>query len=189
MGTTDAEKRITYDKQKGLIIDLKGIDLKKNEGANLLNDLETSKMIYELRIADTVVTAGGERAVGDMVNLSNNDVRLKAATDKPPAGIDGLIVIDTARDGMLSVKKGSKENLPLPWTTAFHELAESYGFVDSGQQYAEAHGSANTREAMLRDQRPQLKSAMPGGGGPNLIISGDKLKKHRDQVNKRLKKK
>lgn len=123
-----------------------------------------------------------------MVNLSNNDVRLTADTDKPPAGVDGLVVIDPARDGMLSVKKGSGEKLPVPWTSAFHELAESYAKVDGSKQYAEAHAEANMREDVLREQRPALKDFMRGGGGPNLILNGVKLKKHEDAVNKRLKK-
>ncbi len=188
LGTDDAKTRITYDKDKGLTIDLKDIDLKTNEGAKLLNDLTTSKKVYEFRIADTAITAGGERAVGDMANLSNNDVRLTATTDKPPSGVDGLVVIDPARDGMLSVTEGSGEKLPVPWTTAFHELAESYANVDGSKQYSEAHAGANSREDVLREQRPALKEFMRGGGGPNLRIDGDKLKKHRDTVNKRLKK-
>ena len=188
LGTDDAKTRITYDKDKGLTIDLKGIDLTKNEGAKLLNDLATSKKVYEFRISDTAITAGGERATGDMANLSNNDVRLTADTDKPPAGVDGLVVIDPARDGMLSVAEGSGEKLPVPWTTAFHELAESYAKVDGAKQYAEAHTEANTREDVLREQRPTLKDSMRGGGGPNLRLDGDKLKKHREAVNKRLKK-
>ncbi len=188
LGTDDANTRITYDKDKGLTINLKDIDLTKNAGAKLLNDLATSKKVYEFRISDTVITAGGERATGDMANLSNNDVRLTANTDKPPAGVDGLVVIDPARDGMLSVTEGSGEKLPVPWTTAFHELAESYAMVDGSKQYAESHTEANTREGVLREQRPTLKAFMPGGGGPNLRLNGDELKKHRDTVNKRLKK-
>ena len=188
LGTDDAKTRISYDKDKGLTVNLKDIDLTKNEGAKLLNDLTTSKKVYEFRIADTAITAGGERAVGDMANLSNNDVRLTANTDKPPSGVDGLVVIDPARDGMLSVTQGSGEKLPVPWTTAFHELAESYGFVDGSKQYSEAHAEANTREDVLREQRPALKDFMRGGGVPNLRLNGDKLKKHRDAVNKRLKK-
>jgi RHS repeat-associated protein len=189
LGTADAEKRITYDKDKGLTIDLKDVDLTKNEGAKLLNDLKSSKKVYEYRISDTVMTAGGERAVGDMANLSNNDERLTATTDKPPSGVDGVVVIDPARAQMTSVAKESNEKLPVPWTTAFHELAESYAKVDGSKQYTEAHADANSREDVLRNQRPELKEFMRGGGGPNLRLDGDKLKSHRDEVNKRLKKK
>src|SRR5712692_8078566 len=51
LGVDDAAKRITYDKKTNTItVDITGIDLTKNEGAALLNDVIGRKNRYDLSI-------------------------------------------------------------------------------------------------------------------------------------------
>lgn len=97
--------------------------------------------------------------------------------------------MDPAREGMVSVAEGTKLKVPESWTVAFHELAESYEKVERAKDYLGAHRDANSREDILRSQRPELSKYLPGGGSPLLMLSGDKLNKHRKEVTKQLKKK
>jgi len=54
----------------------------------------------------------------------------------------------------------------VPYTVAFHELAEAYAKVDKGMQHEQAHADAIKREDTLRAQRSELTKHDPGSGGP-----------------------
>ena len=188
LGTSDCDKRITYDaKTNTITVDLTGIDLSKNEGAALLNDLVTSKNRYDLSIGSSVETLGGfisldpknkkNRSSQDTVNLDNNpDDRFntlkppgKTEKSKPKAGIDDQVAFNltdqSKRESLTSLKPAVIESV------IFHELAEAYAKVEHNKQYAAAHQEAIDRETKLRDQRPYLKAYNPGSGpGDNVII-------------------
>jgi RHS repeat-associated protein len=183
LGTDDAAKRISYDEKTGSItVDLKGIDLTKNEGASLLSDVIGSKSVYGLTVGSSVESLGGQlsliptkdNAYSTMANLDNNpdDRFSKGKTDKqkPPKGVDDQIGINyDFRDK--NSESNTKLKLAPNWTTTFHELAEAYAKVEGSKQYAQAHQAAIDRETRLRDQRPYLKEHNPGAGpGTNIII-------------------
>ena len=183
LGTDDAVRRITFDEKTGIItVDLKGIDLAKNEGASLLNDVIGSEKVYGLTVGSSVESLGGQlsliptkdNAYSTMANLDNNpDNRYskgKTDKDKPPKGFDDQIGINYDFRN-----KNSKSTTKLPqapnFTVTFHELAEAYAKVEHGKQYAQAHQEAIDRETRLRDQRPYLKGYNPGSGpGTSIII-------------------
>jgi RHS repeat-associated protein len=183
LGTKDAAKRISFDEKTGVItVDLNGIDLTKNEGASLLNDVISSKKVYGLTVGSSVESLGGQLSLiptkknnyDTMENLDNNpdDRYSKGKSDdlKPPKGKDDQIGINyDYRD------KHSESTTKLPqapdYTVTFHELAEAYAKVEHNKQYAQAHQEAVDRETRLRDQRPNLKGYNPGSGpGTNIII-------------------
>jgi RHS repeat-associated protein len=183
LGTDDAAKRISYDEKTGIItVDLKDIDLTKNEGASLLSDVIGSKNTYGLTVGSSVESLGGQlsliptkdNAYSSMVNLDNNpdDRFSKGKTDKqkPPKGVDDQIGINyDFRDK--NSESNTKLKLAPNWTTTFHELAEAYAKVEGSKQYAQAHQAAIERETRLRDQRPYLKEHNPGSGpGTSIII-------------------
>ena|GEM_PF-3269594 len=184
LGTDDALKRIRFDEKTNTItVDLTGIDLTKNEGAALLNDVIESTKVYDVKIGSSVDTLGGERSLipqlkdgrvanVSMVNLDNNpDVRYKKGDiDKPKKGVDGQIAFNYDWRDKHS-ESTTKLKLAPNWTTTFHELAEAYAKVDGNMQYAQAHQKAIDRETKLREERPYLKHYNPGSGpGTNIII-------------------
>jgi RHS repeat-associated protein len=180
LGTQDADKRITYDAATNtLTVDLAGIDLTKNEGAALLNDVVTSKNRYDLSIGSTVETLGGtisldpkdRRSPGrDVVNLDNNpddrfDYRRppgKVDAEKPKKGIDDQVAFNLAgrspRESITTRKPAALDSI------IFHELAEAYAKVEHNKQYAAAHREAESREYRLREQRPNLREHNLGSG-------------------------
>jgi RHS repeat-associated protein len=61
LGTDDAAKRIKFDEKTNTItVDLTGIDLTKNEGAQLLSDVISSNKVYDVKIGTSVDTKGVE---------------------------------------------------------------------------------------------------------------------------------
>jgi hypothetical protein len=181
LGTDDAAKRITFDDKTGTItVDLKGIDLTKNEGASLLSDVIGSDKTYGLTVGTSVETLGGQLSMPSknyrdtMANLDNNpdDSYKKGKPDmrKPPKGKDDQIGINFDYRNKNST---NTTKLPLApnFTITFHELAEAYAKVEHNKQYAQAHQEAIDRENRLRDQRPYLKEYNPGSApGTNIII-------------------
>lgn len=188
IGTEDAAKRVIYDEKTGVLtIDLSGIDLTKNEGANLLNDVINHKtedgkdVVHSITIGESVETLKGSLSLkpgGDntrtIANLDNqSDDRFpkgKPDTEKPPSGIDNQIGINsTYRDANKVSNTSLKKSLA--WTETFHELAEGYSKIKNKQQYAGAHQNAADRETKLREQRPYLKEYNPGSGpGGGIVI-------------------
>jgi RHS repeat-associated protein len=184
IGTDDAAKRIKFDEKTNTItVDLSGIDLSKNEGAALLNDVIGSTKVYDVKVGTSVDTKGGEISLvpqlkggkvqnQSMVNLDNNpDVRYKKGDkDMPKSGVDDQIAVNYSWRDQHS-ESDTKLKLAPNWTTTFHELAEAFAKVDSNMQYAQAHQKAIDRETKLRDQRPYLKDSNPGSGpGTRIII-------------------
>jgi hypothetical protein len=184
LGTDDAAKRIKFDaKTNTITVDLTGIDLNKNEGAALLNDVISSNKVYDVKIGTSVDTKGGEislvpqlkngRVQNDLIaNLDNNpDVRYtKGDKDRPKNDVDDHIAFNYDWRDKHS-ESNTKLKLARNWTTTFHELAEAYAKVDGSMQYAQAHQKAIDRETKLREQRPYLKEYNPGSGpGTSIII-------------------
>lgn len=149
-----------------------------------MNDVVTSKSVYEVSIGSSVETLGGTVSLipsirgGDwMANLdSNPDDRYnnrkppgKVDKEKPRKGVDDQIAFNFD-----FLHKNSKSNTNLKQaqdhTISFHELAEAYAKVEHNKQYAQAHQEAIDRETRLRDQRPYLKGYNPGSGPGNSII-------------------
>jgi hypothetical protein len=137
-------------------------DRKTNEGAALIYDLATSSKTFVYSESNDVQTAAGTRPSGDngIDNLDPNpDARYnKTASDRPPSGVDGLVVIapstrKMAKGTNLEVSRGA---------LAFHELAESFAKVNDGQQYSGAHAAAIQREITLINQRPFFTDAPAG---------------------------
>jgi RHS repeat-associated protein len=170
--------RISFNaKTNTFTVDLSGIDLTQNEGANLLNDVVNSEHHYDLSIGSTVETLGGTVKVGALnTNLDNNPdnrplfKKGKIDKDKPKKGIDDQIGID-----IKAVRFNRKSDNPsletaMPYTVVFHELAEAYAKVDHHKQYDEAHQEAVEREMKLRGQRPYLKLHNPGSGPGDTIF-------------------
>jgi len=167
LGTDDAAKRIKFDEKTNTItVDLTGIDLAKNEGAQLLSDAISSNKVYDVKIGTSVDTKGDELSLvpqlkngrvqnDSMANLDNNpDVRYtKGDKDKPKNGVDDQIAFNYDWRDKHS-ESNTKLKLAPNWTTTFHELAEAYAKVDGSMQYAQAHEKAIDRETKLRDQRP-----------------------------------
>src|SRR5262245_5775484 len=106
LGKDDAEKRIKFDQQTNEItIDFSGIDFERNEGAKLLNDVISSRKVFDVSIGPNVETRGGQLSLtptakggSSLVNLDNNpDNRLKNGKrdiDKPRDGVDDQIGIN-----------------------------------------------------------------------------------------------
>ena len=165
-------ERIVYDKIKNTInVDLTGIDLEKNEGAAVLNDVVSSDKHYALHLGDQIPTLAGSRPVSPpLENLDvNPDYRYsKGKTDRflPPSGIHSQIGINPSvrRESMTDLLKATNGSI------IFHELAESYAKIDGGMQYSDAHQEAIRRENVYRDQRPYLKNNNPGSGPGDKII-------------------
>jgi RHS repeat-associated protein len=169
----DACDRITVNKDGTVSFNTEGLDLSKNEGAALINNLVESKSTFDFSVGPTVETAGGTVQVDFIKNLPPSADQLQyrkcqcpADTETPRKGVDDQVAFnpnDTrgVRESLTNLK------LAEPFTVVFHELAEAYAKVDGGQKtYADAHGAAMKREDVLRDQRPYLKEHNPGSGGP-----------------------
>jgi RHS repeat-associated protein len=166
--------RITVDQSTGIVtFDTKDLDLNANAGASLVNDLVQSQSTYGFSSGPTVETAGGTVKVDYITNLPPTADQLQyrkcqCPTDNetPKKGVADQVAFnpnDTrgVRESLSNLK------LAVPYTVAFHELAEAYAKVDGGRKtYDDAHGAAMKREDALRDQRPYLKDYNPGSGGP-----------------------
>jgi RHS repeat-associated protein len=166
----DAANRLSMDAKTGVVsFDTKGLDLSKNEGAALVNDLVDSKNTYDFSVGPTIMTDKGPIRVDHIgVELAN----LPAFGDQrqignPPAGVADILDLYLNNP---NIQRGSNTNLQVSpeWTVAFHELAEAFEKIDGGKggSYEAGHNAALQRELKLRDQRPYLKGYNTGAGGP-----------------------
>ena len=166
----DAASRLSMDAKTGVIsFDTKDLDLSKNEGASLVNNLVGSKNTYDFSVGPTIMTDKGPVRVDhigtDMANLpAFGDQR---QIGNPPAGVRDILDIYFNNPNMTRVSNTNLQVAP-EWTVAFHELAEAYEKIDGGKggSYAAGHNAALQREMTLRDQRPYLKQYNTGAGGP-----------------------
>jgi RHS repeat-associated protein len=183
LGAPDCANRISRDQKTGAVsIDFDGIDLSKNEGAQLLSDLISSGNTYDLSYGSSLQTSGRVINVTFLENLDRKaDWRYgkgKTPEDQPRAGVDGQVAFNwpniTIKPNPLDPQSvpGSGSAPALRWTTVFHELAESYAKVDKGMQYMDrsnpsvgAHWNAVDRERAMRGQRPYLRLFQFGSGG------------------------
>jgi RHS repeat-associated protein len=166
----DAKDRLSMDAKTGVIsFDTKDLDLSKNEGASLVNNLVGSKNTYDFSVGPTIMTDKGPVRVDhigtDLANLpAFGDQR---QIGNPPAGVSDILDIYFNNPNMTRVSNTNLQVAP-EWTVAFHELAEAYEKIDGGKggSYAAGHNAALQREMTLRDQRPYLKQYNTGAGGP-----------------------
>jgi RHS repeat-associated protein len=166
----DAKDRLSMDAKTGVVsFDTKDLDLSKNEGASLVNDLVGSKSTYDFSVGPTIMTDKGPVRVDhigtDMANLpAFGDQR---QIGNPPAGVSDILDIYFNNPNMTRVSNTNLGVAP-EWTVVFHELAEAYEKIDGGKggSYAAGHNAAVQRETTLRDQRPYLKQYNTGAGGP-----------------------
>ena len=173
LGTSDCAGRISYDQKTQMVsVNLKGIDLSKNAGAQLLSDLTGSASVYDLAYGSTVDTQGGRINVNFIENLDTNpDWRYgkgKQPTDLPAAGIADQVAFNWA-----NVTPTSENSLrPADRSSVvFHELAEAFAKIDLGLPYMVkgqsgqgAHHEAMEREKTLRRERPELLQRNIGSG-------------------------
>jgi RHS repeat-associated protein len=99
--------RITVDQKTGTVsFNTEGLDLSKNEGAALINDIVASQNHYDFSVGATVETAGGSVHIDHLVNLDNNydqryDIRNppgKVNTEKPKTGVDDQVGLNPKAD-------------------------------------------------------------------------------------------
>ena len=173
LGTSDCADRISYDQKTQVVsVNLAGIDLSKNAGAQLLSDLTGSTNVYDLAYGSSVNTQGGTINVNFIENLDkNSDWRYgkgKQSTDLPANGIAGQVAFNCANVTPTST------NLLRPadrYSVVFHELAEAFAKIDLGMPYMVqgqsqqgAHYDAMEREKALRRERPELFLYNSGSG-------------------------
>ena len=163
----DAANRLSIDAKTGVVsFDTKDLDLSKNAGAALVNDLVGSKNTYDFSIGPTVMTDKGAVKI-DYITANLPTFGDQPKGGNPPAGVSDIVALYFNNP---KVTRGSNTNLQVApeWTVAFHELAEAYEKIDGGKggSYAAGHNAALQRELELRDQRPYLKEYNTGAGGP-----------------------
>jgi RHS repeat-associated protein len=142
------------------------MDLSKNEGAKLINDLVTSKNNYEFSEGPTVMTSTGSVKI-DMVIANLPSFKDQPNGGQPRAGVADVVALNFNNKNITLISN-TKLGVAQQYTVAFHELAEAYAKIDGGKasSYAEGHNAALAREQILRDQRPYLKQYNTGAGGP-----------------------
>ena len=163
----DAANRLSIDAKTGVVgFDTSGLDLSKNAGAGLVNDLVGSKNTYDFSIGPTVMTDKGPVKI-DYITANLPTFGDQPKGGNPPAGVSDIVALYFNNP---KVARASNTNLNVApeWTVAFHELAEAYEKIDGGKggSYAAGHNAALQRELELRDQRPYLKEYNTGAGGP-----------------------
>lgn len=162
----DAASRLSMDKTGLISLDTTGLDLSKNEGASLVNDLVGSKNTYDFSIGPTVMTDKGPVRVDYLTaNLPTFGDQPKGGN--PPSGVSDIVALYFNNPNLTQVSNTNLKVAP-EWAVAFHELAEAYEKIDGGKggSYEQGHNAALQREMMLRDQRPYLKEYNTGAGGP-----------------------
>jgi RHS repeat-associated protein len=163
----DAKDRLSMDAKTGVVsFDPKDLDLSKNEGGSLINDLVGSKNTYDFSVGPTVMTDKGTVKIDYIIaNLPTFGDQSKSGN--PPAGVNDIVGLYFNDPNVTRVSKTNLKVSP-EWTVAFHELAEAYEKIDGGKggSYAAGHNAALQREMLLRDQRPYLKEYNTGAGGP-----------------------
>jgi RHS repeat-associated protein len=163
----DACDRLKIDEKTGNVtFDAKELDLTKNEGAALLNDLVGSKNTFEFSEGPTVMTDKGPAKIDYLV------ANLPAFGDQPRvgqprAGVSDVVGLNFTNKNMTRASN-TKLSVAPTFTVAFHELAEAYEKIDAGKgdNYAVGHNATMAREERLRDQRPYLQEVNHGSGGP-----------------------
>jgi RHS repeat-associated protein len=166
----DAANRLSMDAKTGVVsFDTKDLDLGKNAGAALVNDLVGSKNTYDFSVGPTIMTDKGPVRID---KISTNMANLPTFGDQPkignpPSGVSDILGLNLNNPNMTRVSNTNLKVAP-EWTVAFHELAEAYEKIDSGKggSYSAGHNAALQRELELRDQRPYLKGYNTGAGGP-----------------------
>jgi len=165
-GSACADRLKIDEKTGNVTFDTTGLDLSKNEGAALVNDLVTSKNTYEFSEGPTVMTDKGP------VKIDYLTANLPTFGDQPKDGNPRASVSDVVALYLNNPKVTQASNtslkVALGFTIGFHELAEAYEKIDGGKggSYAAGHNAALQREEKLRDQRPYLKDYNTGAGGP-----------------------
>jgi RHS repeat-associated protein len=163
----DAANRLSLDAKTGVVtFDTTGLDLNKNAGGALVNDLVSSKNTYDFSIGPTVNTDKGPVKI-DYITANLPTFGDQPKGSNPPAGVSDIVALYFNNP---KVTRASNTNLKVSpeWTVAFHELAEAYEKIDGGKggSYEAGHNAAFQRELELRDQRPYLKEYNTGAGGP-----------------------
>lgn len=162
----DAANRLSMNAKTGVIsFDTKDLDLSKNEGATLVNDLVGSKNTYDFSIGPTVETANGPQKVDFITNLPSFGDQPQVG--QPTAGVSDVVALFLNNPNITQVSNTNLK-VALDYTVAFHELAEAFAKIDGGKggSYEQGHNAALQREMILRDQRPYLKQYNTGAGGP-----------------------
>lgn len=164
--TGDACDRVKIDEKTGNVtFDTTGLDLSKNEGAALINDLVSSKNTYELSEGPTVMTDKGAVKIDFIIaNLPTFGDQTKG--DNPQPGVSDVVGL-YFKNPTVTQTSNTRLKVAPDFTVAFHELAEAYEKIDGGKSsnYAAGHNAALKREQTLRDQRPYLKQYNTGAGG------------------------
>lgn len=181
-----AANRLSMNQKGEVSFNTDGLDLSKNEGANLINDLvNVSDNLYGLTIGTSVETAGGPLGVDDTMNLPS-------AFDQRPVRPGALGLPKSPFDDQVAVNPNVRltdtQNLQvLTPSLVFHELAEAYSKIDQGLPYENhpimtvvnntvqismegptgAHYVAVQREIQFREQRPNVEST--GRAGDSLV--------------------
>jgi len=166
----EAANRLSMDAKTGVVsFDTKDLELGKNAGAALVNDLVGSKNTYDFSVGPTIMTDKGPVRID---KISTNMANLPTFGDQPkignpPSGVSDILGLNLNNPNMTRVSNTNLKVSP-EWTVAFHELAEAYEKIDGGKggSYAAGHNAALQRELELRDQRPYLKEYNTGAGGP-----------------------
>lgn len=166
----DAKERLSIDGKTGVVsFDTKDLDLSKNAGGALVNDLVGSKNTYDFSVGPTIMTDKGPVRIDkigvDLANLPTFGDQPKSGN--PPAGVSDIVGLYLNNPNITRVSNTDLKVAP-EFTVAFHELAEAYAKIDGGMggSYAAGHNAALQREMELRDQRPYLKQYNTGAGGP-----------------------
>jgi len=158
----DCANRLKIDEKTGNVtFDTTGLDLSKNEGAALVNELVNSKNTYEFSEGPTVMTDKGPVKI-DYLTANLPTFGDQPKNGNPRAGVSDVVALYFNNP---KVTQASNTNLKaaLNFTVAFHELAEAYEKIDGGKggSYAAGHNAALQREERLRDQRPYLEGIQP----------------------------
>ncbi|HYM76315.1 MAG TPA: hypothetical protein VE377_10090 [Candidatus Dormibacteraeota bacterium] len=178
--------RIKFDANRNVSFDTTGIDLSKNEGANLINELVGSNNVYGLAAGTSIDTAGGLVPVLGTANIPDGFDQTHAPEfSLPPKSkvTDQIVINSTA--GLAD----TKGRLIFAAALAFHELAEAYAKIDEGKGYNDnpdmsvvngtrvqvgapgalqigAHHEARLREMTLRNQLPSFAESGVAGDEP-----------------------
>jgi RHS repeat-associated protein len=165
----DAANRLSMDPKTGVVsFDTKGLDMSKNEGAALVNDLVGSKNTYDFSVGPTIMTDKGsvriDKLSGDFANLPAFGNQTKGPN--PPPGVSDILGLYLNNPNLTRTSR-TKFGVAPEWTVAFHELAEAYEKIDGGKggSYQDGHNAAYDRELTLRNQRPYLRQYNMGAGG------------------------
>jgi RHS repeat-associated protein len=150
----DAANRLSMDAKTGVVsFDTTGLDLGKNGGAALVNDLVGSKNTYDFSIGPTVMTDKGPVKI-DYIEANLPSFGDQPKDGNPPPGVSDIVALYFNNP---NVTRASNTNLKVApeWTVAFHELAEAYEKIDGGKggSYAAGHNAALQRELarIIRD--------------------------------------